>query len=79
MTVKKFLDMYRDAVDYPCITIRQLPCTNNQFTNTYFEEELKEDVISSETFKKIKNLKIDHFNVIGGGMYINELCIYLKA
>ena len=34
--------------------------------------------MDSGMFGEIANKKVDHFNVIGGGMYKVELCIYLS-
>ena len=50
----------------------------NGYAKTYFEEENQEDILDSEIFKSISNVQVDHFNIIGGGMYKVELCIYLK-
>ena len=48
------------------------------YVKTYFEEAAQEDILASDTFKKIANKQVDHFNIIGGGMYKVELCIYLE-
>lgn len=63
-----------------CLSIQQEPYDydNHRYTKTYFEEVSQEDIIESELFKEIKNKQVDHFNIIGGGMYKIELCIYLK-
>lgn len=79
MTLKNFLKMHEGGV--ACVSIHQEPYDydNHRPTKTYFEEEYQEEVVTSKTFKSIKNIQVDHFHVIGGGMYGVELCIYLKA
>lgn len=79
MTLKKFLKMHEGGV--ACVSIHQEPYNydNHRQTKTYFEEERQEDVIASKNFKGIKNMQVDHFHIIGGGMYKVELCIYLKV
>lgn len=79
MTLKNFLKLHQDGyVDG--VSIHQLPYDydRNGYTKTYFEEESQEEIEQSEVFKKIKNRKVDHFNIIGGGMYKTELCIFLE-
>lgn len=78
MTVKNFLKIHEGGV--ACVSIQQEPYDydNHRYTKTYFEEESQEDILTSDTFKNIANKQVDHFNIIGGGMYKVELCIYLK-
>lgn len=86
MTLNNILKLHRAGCAQGCVSIHQLPyiyCYENNYersgyTKTYFEEEGQEEIIESELFKKIKNKQVDHFNIIGGGMYELELCIYLK-
>lgn len=63
-----------------CISIQQEPYDyeKHRYTKTYFEEECQEDILNSDTYKSIAKKKVDHFNIIGGGMYKVELCIYLQ-
>lgn len=63
-----------------CVSIQQEPYDYNKhgYASTYFEEDNQEDVVTSEIFRSIANMQVDHFNIIGGGMYKVELCIYLK-
>lgn len=79
MTVRNFLKMHKGG--NACVSIQQEPYDyeKHRYVKTYFEEENQEDILKSETFKKIANKQLDHFNIIGGGMYKVELCIYLKA
>jgi len=79
MTVKNFLKMYEGGC--ACISIQQEPYNNEKhsYEKTYFEEVSQEDILSSDTFKNIASKQVDHFNIIGGGIYNVELCIYLKA
>ena len=80
MTLNNFLNLHQDGCA-ECISIEQLPYNydSNSYAKTYFEEKSQEEIESSETFKEIKNMQVDHFNVIGGGMDKLELCIYLKG
>lgn len=77
MTVKNFLKLHEGGM--ACVSIHQEPYDSEKhgYTKTYFEEESQEDVLESDTFKQIANKQVDHFNIIGGGMYNVELCIYL--
>ncbi|MFV0529808.1 MAG: hypothetical protein ACK5MN_13960 [Lachnospiraceae bacterium] len=79
MTVKNFLKMHEGGV--ACVSIQQEPYNhdNHRYTKTYFEEVSQDDILSSDIFKSIANKQVDHFHVIGGGMYKVELCVYLKA
>ncbi|MDF2844062.1 MAG: hypothetical protein K0R00_2488 [Herbinix sp.] len=79
MTLRNFLKMHEGGV--ACVSIQQEPYdyNNHRYTKTYFEEEQQEDILASDTFKRIANKQVDHFNVIGGGMYKVEFCIYLKG
>ena len=78
MTVKNFLKLHDGGV--ACVSIQQEPYDRekHEYTKTYFEEESQEEILESDIFKEIANKQVDHFNVIGGGMYRVELCIYLK-
>ena len=79
MTVKNFLKMHEGGV--ACVSIHQEPYNyeKNRQEKTYFEEVSQEDILESDTFKEIASKQVDHFHVIGGGMYKVELCIYLKG
>jgi hypothetical protein len=79
MTLQKFLKLRNGGEGY--VSIHQLPYNYNtgKYANTYFEEEWDlDDILTSNTFKAIKNKQVDHFHVIGGDGYKVELCIYLK-
>ena len=78
MTVKNFLKMHEGGC--ACVSIHQEPYNykENRQEKTYFEEVSQEDILESDTFKKIANKQVDHFNIIGGGIYEVELCIYLE-
>lgn len=80
MTVKNFLKLHQDGCVQGCVSIQQEPYDHEKhgYTKTYFEESDQEEILSSDTFKEIANKQVDHFNIIGGGMYKVELCIYLK-
>lgn len=80
MTVKKLLKMHKEGVACRCVTIHRLPYIydEHRYIETYFEEESQEDIFASETFRGIADIKVDHFNIIGGGMHKVELCVYLK-
>ena len=43
------------------------------------EEADQEKIEASELFKEIRSKQVHHFNIIGGGMYPVELCIYLEG
>ena len=49
------------------------------YMKTYFEEADQEKIEASELFKEIRSKQVHHFNIIGGGMYPVELCIYLEG
>ena len=78
MTVRNFLKLHEGGV--ACVSIQQEPYDHGKhgYVKTYFEEAAQEDILASDTFKKIANKQVDHFNIIGGGMYKVELCIYLE-
>jgi hypothetical protein len=80
MTLRDFLELHKDGETQGCVTIRQEPYDwgNNKFAKTYFEEEGQEYILQSDTFKAIANKQVDHFNIMGGGAYKVELCIYLE-
>lgn len=81
MNLQNFLKMHQGGCLQDCVSIHQEPYDHEKhgYTRTYFEEETQEEIINSEIFKEIKNKQVDHFNIIGGGMYKIELCIYLKG
>lgn len=80
MTVKDFLQLHEGGVVQTCVSIHQEPYdhANHEYTKTYFEEENQEDILKSNIFNDIATKQVDHFNIIGGGMYDVELCVYLK-
>jgi len=80
MTLKNFLKLHQDGCVQDCVSIQQEPYDYEKhgYTKTYFEKESQEDILESDTFKEIANKQVDHFNIIGGGMYKVELCIYLE-
>lgn len=77
MTLKNFLKMHDGGV--ACVSVRQMPLnrSTHDYAKTYFNESRQEDMMATRTFKQIANKQVDHFNVIGGGGYKVELCIYL--
>lgn len=81
MTLKNFLIMQNGGCVQNCVSIQQEPYDhkNHCYTKTYFEEQSQDEIISSDTFKTIANKQVDHFNIIGGGIYKIELCIYLRS
>jgi len=81
MTLRNFLKLHQDGGAQGCVSIQLLPYNHAEhgYTETYFEEADQEEIVGSDTFKKIANKQVDHFNIIGGGMYKVELCIYLKG
>jgi|GEM_PF-2299409 len=81
MTLQNFLKMHEGGCVQNCVSIQQEPYDyeKNRYEKTYFEEVGQEDILQSERFKEIANKQVDHFNIIGGGMYKLELCIYLKG
>lgn len=80
MRLRNFLKMHSGGCAMGCVSIHQLPYVHERhsYQKTYFEEDSQEDVMDSDMFGEIANKKVDHFNVIGGGMYKVELCIYLS-
>ncbi len=80
MNLRNFLKLHQDGGVQGCVSIQQEPYDfkNHRYTKTYFEEDRQDDILESDTFKKIANKQVDHFNVIGGGIEKVELCIYLK-
>ena len=78
MTLKNFLRLHQNGC--ACISIHKLPYDDSKhgYAETYFEESDQEEIELSDIFQKVKNQKVNHFNVIGGGMYSVELCIYLE-
>lgn len=77
MTLRNFLKLHQDGCAQGCVSIHLLPYVEHGYTETYFEEADQDEIVGSDTFKKIANKQVDHFNIIGGGMYKVELCIYL--
>lgn len=71
MNVTNFLKMHEDGTAQNCISIHQLPYDHSKhgYVKTYFEECSQDEIQESKIFKTIKNKKVDHFNIIGGGMY----------
>lgn len=80
MTLNNFLKMHDGGCVQGCVSIQQMPYDYEKhgYVKTYFEEIEQDEIIESEIFKDIKNKQVNHFNIIGGGMYKVELCIYLK-
>lgn len=78
MTLANFLKLHQDTG--VCVSIHQLPYdhVNNTYTKIHFEECSQDEIMESELYKSIKNRTVDHFCVIGGGMYDVELVIELK-
>ncbi len=78
MTLKNFLKMHDGGS--ACVSICQEPYDYEKhgYTKIYFEETDQEEILSSDIYKMIANKQIDRFNIIGGGMYKVELCVYLK-
>lgn len=81
MTLRNFLKLHQNGQAQGCVSVHQLPYSvaTRRYANTYFEEADQEDILVSDVFKKIANNQVDHFHVIGGGIYKLELCIYLKG
>jgi hypothetical protein len=81
MTLQNFLKMHQGGCVQDCVSIHQEPYNydKHKYEKTFFEEADQEEIINSEIFKEIRNKQVDHFNIIGGGMYKVELCIYLKG
>ena len=78
MALEEFLELHENGV--ACVSIQQMPydCDKHRYTKTYFEEDSQEDILNSDIFREIADKEVDHFNIIGGGGYPIELCIYLK-
>lgn len=78
MTLRNFLKMHQDGV--ACVSISQLPYNfeKHSYAKEYFEEGSQEYITSSKIFKEIARKQVDHFCVIGGGIYRVELRIFLK-
>lgn len=78
MTLEKFLELHEGGV--ACVSIQHMPYDydNPGYAKTYFEEDSQEDILNSDIYPEIAGKVVDHFNIIGGGMYTVELCIYLK-
>lgn len=80
MKLKKILKLHRGGCAESCVSIQRLPYDheNHEYEMTYFEEEDQEMIMRSNIYKQIKDMQVDHFHVIGGGIYPVELCIYLR-
>lgn len=78
ITCKDFLELHDGGV--ACVSIHQLPYDEKKhaYKRTYFEECSQEEILNSNSFKKIADKNVNKFNVIGGGMYKVELCVYLE-
>lgn len=79
MRLDEFLQMHKNGC-VECVSIHLLPYDTKKhcYTKTYFEEGRQEDLMETARYRAIKNREVDHFNVIGGGMYPMELCVFLK-
>lgn len=64
MTVRNFLKLHEGGV--ACVSIQQEPYDHEKhgYVKTYFEEAAQEDILASDTFKKIANKQVDHFNIM---------------
>ena len=80
MTLKKFFKMHQNGCAQGCVSIHQEPYIYEKRgnTKTYFEECDQEEIEKSKIFKDIKNKQVDYFNIISGGIYPMELCVYLE-
>lgn len=60
MTVRNFLKLHEGGV--ACVSIQQEPYDHEKhgYVKTYFEEAAQEDILASDTFKKIANKQVDH-------------------
>lgn len=78
MTLNNFLKLHQGGC--ACVSVHQLPYDYSkcQYNETYFNEFEQEDILQSDTYKNLENREVDHFTIIGGGMYAVELCVYLK-
>ena len=67
MTLRNFLKLHQDGTATRCVSIHLLPYDDEKhgYMKTYFKE--------------IRSKQVHHFNIIGGGMYPVELCIYLEG
>ena len=57
MTVRNFLKLHEGGV--ACVSIQQEPYDHEKhgYVKTYFEEAAQEDILASDTFKKIATSK----------------------
>lgn len=80
MTLEDFLLLHDGGCCQNCVSIHQMPYDreNHGYTKTYFEENSQGDIVASGIFGQIADKKVERFNIIGGGMYPIELCIYLE-
>lgn len=80
MTLRNFLKLHQNRTAMGCVSVHLLPYDHQRhgYTKTYFEEADQEAIEASELFKEIRGKQVHHFNIIGGGMYPVELCIYLE-
>lgn len=81
MTLKNFLKLHQGGGALGCVSILLLPYSyeKHRYAETYFEEADQEEIIESDTFKKIANKQVDHFNIIDDDPYKVGLSIYLKG
>ena len=81
MTLRNFLKLHQDGTATRCVSIHLVPYDDEKhgYMKTYFEEADQEKIEASELFKEIRSKQVHHFNIIGGGMYPVELCIYLEG
>lgn len=79
MTLRNFMKLHQGGAAMRCVSIHLLPYDSekHRYTKTYFEEADQEEIERSEIFKEIRSKQVHHFNIIGGGMYPMELCVYL--
>lgn len=81
MTLEDFLIMHNGGCCQNCVTIQRLPYEHDRhrYAKTYFEEECQDNILASTLFDQIADSEVDHFCIIGGGMYPMELSIFLTA
>lgn len=81
MTLRNFLKLHQEGTAMGCVSVHLLPYDYERhgYTKTYFEEANQEEIETSDIFKEIRGKQVHHFNIIGGGMYPVELCVYLEG
>lgn len=79
MKLKDFLALHKEGCAENCVSVHQMPYDyeKHNYVKTYFEEASQEYIVQSDLFKGIMDKQVDHFHVIGGGIYKVELCVYL--